>query len=128
MPAFLKKQIYLALLALQAAAPSKTSPPNIPLHAASSTVTSLFSLPIDHTDAIERSSAIQVKREGFLYGESICGNVSYWPTGFLGNSTTARDLARFLVDSQHSRTAMSIDENVALTAVRSICNMKSNIY
>jgi hypothetical protein len=47
-----------------------------------------------------------------LFGPSICGNVSYWPTGSLGNSTTESDLARFMVDSQYSQAAVNLDETM----------------
>ena len=72
-----------------------------------------------HADVVGRANAIGDKRKRFLYGPSICGNVSYWPTGSLGNSTTESDLARFMVDSQYSQAAVNLDETMerALIAV-----------
>lgn len=71
-----------------------------------------YSLPMTNSEL--RSAAILDKREGFLYGPSICGNVSYWPTGPLGNLTTKRDFARLTVDLQYIQAAVKVD----VTAVK----------
>lgn len=105
--------IYLALFLRAAAAPSNTSASRMPHFGEKSISTELFSLPMGHVDIIGRSNAIVDKRERFLYGPSICGNVSYWPAGSLGNLTTESDLARFMVDSQYSQAAVNLDETVA---------------
>lgn len=91
---------YLALFFCAAAVLSNTNASYMPYHYSEKSIsTELFSLPIGHTDVIGRVNAIADKRERFLYRLSICGNVSYWPTGLLGNSTTENNLARFIVDS-----------------------------
>jgi arachidonate 15-lipoxygenase (second type)/8-lipoxygenase (S-type) len=79
-----------------------------------------YSLPMTNSNATVRAVAILDKREGFLYGPSICGNVSYWPTGSLGNSTTESDFTTFTVDSQYIQAAIKVDETTAAETITAV--------
>jgi hypothetical protein len=118
---------YLAFFFCAAAVPSNTNASRTTYHyGEESFSTELFSLPMGHADVIGRENAITDKREKFLYGPSICGNVSYWPTGLLGNSTTEYDFAKFIADSQDSQAAVNLDETVAAARI-AVCQVLKNV-
>lgn len=118
---------HLAFFFCAAAVPSNINASRMAYHYGEKSIsTELFSLPMGHADVSGRANAITDKRERFLYGPSICGNVSYWPTGLLGNSTTENDLARFIVDSQYSQAAVDLDETVA-AALIAVCQVLKNV-
>ncbi|KAH7397536.1 lipoxygenase [Cadophora sp. MPI-SDFR-AT-0126] len=64
-----------------------------------STVTAA-SLP-QFSNITARLEAINIKREGWLYGPSILGNASFFPTGALGTARMQADMALFSVESAY---------------------------
>jgi len=48
-----------------------------------------------------RIEAISIKREGWLYGPSILGNASFFPTGALGTARMQADMALFSAESAY---------------------------
>lgn len=72
-------------------------------------------------DPVARAKAIEYKRENFLYGPSIAGNVSYWPTGLLGNASIEADVEAFNSDSVWSNEAVEEDEAVIAKTLGAVC-------
>ena len=50
-----------------------------------------FLLPMFDTEVHSRAEEIRFNREGFLYGPSLLGNASVFPTGALGEAMVKRD-------------------------------------
>src|SRR6187402_2184980 len=61
-----------------------------------------------------RAAAIRVKREGYLYGPSLLGNSSFFPTGSLAAVRIQADVAQFEVDS----TLVTANSDKDLAAVQ----------
>ncbi len=50
-----------------------------------------LALPMSSGDPAQRAQEIQLKRQGYLYGPSVMGNSSFFPTGTLGDAMVQRD-------------------------------------
>ncbi|KAL8715558.1 MAG: hypothetical protein Q9220_000894 [cf. Caloplaca sp. 1 TL-2023] len=61
----------------------------------SNTSNSSYSLPQSDLDTVVREAEITADRAGYLYGPSLLGNASFFPTGILGKARTAGDIAIF---------------------------------
>lgn len=79
-----------------------------------------YSLPTLDANASERKAAIQVKADTFLYGPSVAGNTSFWPTGSLGNSTTKADFSALLADGQPQVAAVQAGQQAAAAAITAV--------
>ncbi len=66
-----------------------------------------YVLPVFDATPSERADQIKRNREGFLYGASLLGNTSYFPTGMLGDAMVKRDVDLWYKD------AAWVSENVA---------------
>jgi hypothetical protein len=77
-------------------------------------ITTIYSLP---DDSPIRAQAIQLKRDNFIYGPSIAGNTSFWPTGSLGNATVQAQFAALVADGGPQRAAVQADSATAVQAV-----------
>lgn len=60
-----------------------------------------YSLPMFDAKPWERLSEIHLARQGYLYGPSLLGNTSAFPTGILGDAMVARDRARWFKDVEY---------------------------
>ncbi|KAK2629831.1 hypothetical protein QTJ16_000651 [Diplocarpon rosae] len=69
------------------------------------------------TNLTARAEAINVKRAGWLYGPSLLGNASYFPTGALAGARIQNDIALFQVDSAYIMSAAQADLALAKEAV-----------
>ena len=89
--------------------------------------TTPYTLPGLASDSNARAAAIQTKRDTFLYGPSIAGNTSYWPTGTLGNATVNSQFASLVADGKPQVTAVQADSAAAAQAVTAV-SLGSNIF
>ncbi|TVY94043.1 Manganese lipoxygenase [Lachnellula willkommii] len=71
-----------------------------------------------------RASAIKVKADTFLYGPSIAGNTSFWPTGSLGNSTVNADYSALSTDSPLDETNVEDDVAVVTKTIEAAGGLK----
>ena len=69
-----------------------------------------------------RAQAISDKRAGFLYGPSILGNTSFFPTGPLGDAMVQRDVAQLNADSAVVATAAEADAALVVQALQKVTN------
>jgi hypothetical protein len=83
-----------------------------------------YSLPTADANTTERASAIQVKRNTFVYGPSLGANVSFWPTGSLGNLTVQTDFAELYTASAPSAEAVQVDEAAAITTLTEVSRIR----
>ena len=73
-----------------------------------------FSLPLYDGALSSRVAEIELKRQGFLYGPSLLGNTSYFPTGPLGSAMAQQHVDQWLQDAKWlTRTVEA--ESVAAT-------------
>lgn len=61
-----------------------------------------------------RLEAISIKRQGWLYGPSLLGNASFFPTGSLGIARMQSDMGLFAIDNAY----ISSREQADLLAVQ----------
>ena len=89
-----------------------------------------YILPVFDATPSERADQIKRNREGYLYGASLLGNTSHFPTGLLGDAMVNRDVDLWFED------AAWVSENVAresqlaeaaVTMVRCRLVLKSNL-
>lgn len=66
-----------------------------------------YVLPVFDGTPSERADQIERNRKGYLYGASLLGNTSYFPTGLLGDAMVERDVDLWYED------AAWVSENVA---------------
>ena len=80
----------IAVIAIDAVA---IAPAGHELHARNVTTndTQPLALPTNSRDPARRAQEIQLKRQGYLYGPSLMGNSSFFPTGTLGDAMVQRD-------------------------------------
>ncbi|CAG8955792.1 hypothetical protein HYFRA_00011661 [Hymenoscyphus fraxineus] len=83
-----------------------------------------YSLPYLCVNATERNAAIQVKRDTFLYGPSIAGNTSFYPTGSLGSSIVQADVNAFTADGASQRQAVGEGQQIAAATTRAAGGIK----
>jgi hypothetical protein len=76
-----------------------------------------YSLPDKHDHSALRAQAIRLKRDNFIYGPSIAGNTSFWPTGPLGDATVQTQFAALVADGAPQRAAVQADSATAVQAV-----------
>ncbi|KAK6585994.1 hypothetical protein PZA11_001051 [Diplocarpon coronariae] len=69
------------------------------------------------TNLTVRAEAIITKRAGWLYGPSLLGNASYFPTGTLAGARIRNDIALFQIDSAYIMSAAQTDLELAKDAV-----------
>ena len=74
-----------------------------------------FSLPLYDGALSSRVAEIELKRQGFLYGPSLLGNTSYFPTGPLGRAMAQQHVDQWLQDAQWLTSTVDA-ESVAATA------------
>ncbi|KAK0103807.1 hypothetical protein ONS95_005806 [Cadophora gregata] len=80
-----------------------------------STVT-VASLP-QFSNSTARLEAINTKREGWLYGPSLLGNASFFPTGSLGTARMQTDMALFAAESAYISPKAQADLAAVQSAV-----------
>lgn len=113
--------LLLGLMALPAiATPPPSGGPSQLLRFNASIPGISFSLPSHDLDATGRAKAIVWKRENFLYGPSIAGNVSFWPTGSLGNFTVQSDYTELQLTAIVPLLSSQSDEAAAAKALTDV--------
>jgi len=70
-------------------------------------------LPIFDSEPLRRRREIERKQEGFLYGTSLLGNTSYFPSGDLGNAMVQRDQEEWYADAEWLKSAVYRDAEKA---------------
>lgn len=70
-------------------------------------------LPIFDSEPLRRRREIERKQEGFLYGTSLLGNTSYFPSGDLGNAMVQRDQEEWYADAEWLKDAVYRDAELA---------------
>ena len=73
-----------------------------------------FKLPMFDADQLGRAYEIGQKRRGYLYGKSLLGNTSYFPTGFLGEAMVQQHQRDWYNDS--TEVVNLVNEESAATA------------
>lgn len=76
-----------------------------------------YSVPTCPQNGTARQQAIAIKRAGYLYGSSLMGNTSYFPSGSLGDAMVERDIAQWTVDYTTMQTLATEDAEGALQAL-----------
>ncbi|MCJ1260456.1 hypothetical protein MMC22_000317 [Lobaria immixta] len=66
---------------------------------------------------LERSEELKRNQAGYVYGPSLIGNTSYFPTGTLGNELVAKDLAMWEQDAVYIQKAIAEDAPLAREAL-----------
>jgi hypothetical protein len=79
-----------------------------------------FSLPMSDSDPTARAQAIAIKRQSFLYGPSIAGNTSFYPTGPLGNTISQNDTDAFFAMQNIIVADMQSDAVTAGAAIEQV--------
>ncbi|TVY34757.1 Manganese lipoxygenase [Lachnellula subtilissima] len=80
--------------------------------------------PLESSSSSVRASAIKVKADTFLYGPSVAGNTSFWPTGSLGNSTINADFAALSTDTSIDEPNIESDVAVVTSTIEAAGGFK----
>lgn len=79
-----------------------------------------FVLPMYDSEPLRRVDEIMKKQNGYLYGPSLIGNSSYFPTGILGNAMVQQDQDQWYTDA-YSLTSHVVEEmQLAADALRKV--------
>ena len=65
-----------------------------------------------------RTLEIEKKRQGYLYGPSLLGNTSYFPTGVLGDAMVQKHIKDWLDDAAWITAVVEKEANAALVALK----------
>jgi hypothetical protein len=123
--------LYIVALVLVLQVLAAPSTPQYSRTTARRNVTTKYTLPANDTESDARAEAIQVKRDTFIYGPSVAGNTSFWPTGSLGDSTVQSQFAALVADGKPQVAAVQKDSAAAaqaVTAVGLILRPLSSLY
>ena len=77
-----------------------------------------LALPVHDDSPDERGREISAKRGGYLYGPSLLGNSSYFPSGFLGQAMVQQHLDQWYQDAWDLTTIVQGEAQVAVDAVK----------
>lgn len=83
------------------------------------TFTALF----DDDVPSRRIAEIERKRQGYLYGPSLLGNTSYFPTGALGNVMVQQHTDQWLRDASWITSVVEQESNAAMVAFEKASNI-----
>ena len=86
-----------------------------------------FTLPSKDDASLIRVREIQQKRKGYLYGPSLLGNTSYFPTGFLGDAMVKQHVDSWLRDAAWVNHAVEEEANAAVAAAKEVSSTTSSI-
>lgn len=86
-----------------------------------------YSIPTCPQNGTARQQAIAVKRTGYLYGPSLMGNTSYFPSGSLGDAMVERDIAQWTVDYTTMQKLATEDAEGALQALAQVSSHSRTI-
>lgn len=83
------------------------------------------------SDITARLEAISIKRQGWLYGPSLLGNASFFPTGSLGTARMQADMGSFSLDSAYvapraQADLLAVQQAVADVSLQLLCNASSD--
>lgn len=81
---------------------------------------SRYSVPVCSGNGTQRNGAIVAKQAGYLYGPSLMGNTSYFPTGSLGDAMVQRDVAQWDLDYSNMGKLATDDVGAAYQAIAAV--------
>lgn len=76
-----------------------------------------YVLPMFDQNTSARAAEITRNRAGYLYGPSLIGNTSYFPSGTLGDALVEQDLAYFELDFAVQESLVLNDSAAVLEAI-----------
>lgn len=84
-------------------------------------------LPMNDPNPSQRAQDIQTKQQGYLYGPSVMGNSSWFPSGPLGEAMIKRDAAVFKTDLDFVIAEAARDMKVADAALAAV-SMSAQVF
>lgn len=85
-----------------------------------------YFLPMFDPGPLERSEELKRNQAGYIYGPSLIGNTSYFPTGTLGSELVAKDLAMWEQDAVYIQKAIAEDAPLAREALSNVSHVSYN--
>jgi len=79
-----------------------------------------YVLPVFDATPSERADQIERNREGYLYGASLLGNTSYFPTGLLGDAMVKSDVDLWYEDAAWVSENVERESQLAAAAVSKV--------
>lgn len=86
-----------------------------------------YTLPSDDVDLLTRKQEIKVKQKDILYGPSIIGETSFFPSGGLGDQISQRDQGQWVKDSEFVVQSALSESAAALEDIQKVldaCNLQ----
>lgn len=110
-----------AILAFTSAIAAVTALPNqrLPLERRQDALAA-YSIAQTGADSQVRQQEVSTKQATFLYGPSVGGNNSWYPTGILGNATAAIDIQTVGVTATQIKENVTADAGQVLMAVQAV--------
>ena len=88
---------------------------------------SKFAIPAEDDYPSLRALEIDQKRQGYLYGPSLLGNTSYFPTGIMGDAMVQQHIDEWLQDASQVNEVVDQEAKSAAAALSVVGNM-SRLY
>lgn len=85
--------------------------------AAATPSTTMYTLPNNDPNQEQRKAGVAWKRGNFIYGPSILGNTTFYPTGALGKNMSMRDMELWRIDSLDQTLKVEREQNITLDAI-----------
>lgn len=77
-------------------------------------------LPLSDPTPLARAAEIKANRAGYLYGPSVIGTSSFFPTGTLGDQLVAKDIALWQKDAGYVQAQIKNEAPLAAAAVANV--------
>lgn len=79
-----------------------------------------YALPQFDHDPVQRRTEVILNHAGFLYGPSLIGNLSFFPTGTLGKQRVTADIALFMQDAAFTNQSIEDERGAVVQKVKQV--------
>ena len=94
----------------------------------SNTSTDNYVLPMYDSAPSDRQQQLAEHREGYIYGPSLLGNMSFFPTGSLGDALVAEELDLFFEEGDIFQSIIDLEAQEVITTLAKACDSKLYVY
>ncbi len=94
----------------------------------SNSSTNSYVLPTYDFAPVARQQQVTEHREGYIYGPSLLGNLSFFPTGALGDALVAEELELLFEELEIFQSIIDLEAQEVVTALSKVCDTRLSVY
>lgn len=86
-----------------------------------------YTIPSEDEDVLPRQEEIKLKQEQIIYGPSLIGETSFFPSGTLGSAISLRDQSQWAKDAEPLVQTAFAEAEAALADIEAVCGLINRI-